>query len=200
MAYVDGFNLYNGLKEKHGRRFMWLDLQGLTEKLLQPDQTLIEVKYFSARVRNSPDSAMRQDIYLNALRAACDRLEIIEGRFQEKTLTCKKCGHSRTSYEEKETDVSIAVSLVEDAALDRYDTAVIISADSDLCPAVRSARRLGADRRFVAAFPPRRVSDELRKTVDASFTIADQKLRSSLLDATITGASGKIYTRPTTWY
>lgn len=35
----------------------------------------------------------------------------------------------------KETDVNIAVTLVEDAALRCYDTALVISADSDLCPA-----------------------------------------------------------------
>ncbi|MGH3502260.1 MAG: hypothetical protein ACRDQA_15445 [Nocardioidaceae bacterium] len=23
MAYVDGFNLYNGLKEKHQRKYLW---------------------------------------------------------------------------------------------------------------------------------------------------------------------------------
>ncbi len=26
-AYVDGFNLYHGLKARHGRKYLWLDLQ-----------------------------------------------------------------------------------------------------------------------------------------------------------------------------
>jgi uncharacterized LabA/DUF88 family protein len=47
-----------------------------------------------------------------------------------------------TIYEEKETDVSLAVSLLEDAAMDRYDVALLFSADSDLCPAVRAVRRV----------------------------------------------------------
>lgn len=29
IAYVDGFNLYHGLHDKYGRRYLWLDLQNL---------------------------------------------------------------------------------------------------------------------------------------------------------------------------
>src|SRR6266536_636756 len=35
-AYVDGFNLYFGLKAKYGRRYLWLDLQALAASLLRP--------------------------------------------------------------------------------------------------------------------------------------------------------------------
>jgi hypothetical protein len=34
VAYVDGFNLYHGLKAKHGRRYLWLDLEALVTSLL----------------------------------------------------------------------------------------------------------------------------------------------------------------------
>jgi len=35
VAYVDGFNLYFGLKEGYGRRYHWLDLQALIANLQQ---------------------------------------------------------------------------------------------------------------------------------------------------------------------
>jgi hypothetical protein len=57
VAYVDGFNLYFGLKEAHGRRFLWLDLQRLVVDLLQPDQHLHAVQYFTARIRDDPEGA-----------------------------------------------------------------------------------------------------------------------------------------------
>lgn len=31
IAYVDGFNLYHGLHDKYGRRYLWLDLQHLVQ-------------------------------------------------------------------------------------------------------------------------------------------------------------------------
>ena len=38
VAYVDGFNLYHGLKAVYGRRYHWLDLQALVRSLLRPGQ------------------------------------------------------------------------------------------------------------------------------------------------------------------
>jgi hypothetical protein len=49
IAYIDGFNLYNGLKSKYRHRYLWLDLEALCTKLLVKDQELRAVKYFTAR-------------------------------------------------------------------------------------------------------------------------------------------------------
>jgi hypothetical protein len=56
-------------------------------------------------------------------------------------------------------------SLVADAAAAASDIALIISADSDLCPAVRTARSLNPGRAMIAAFPPRRSSFEIRSLI-----------------------------------
>jgi len=199
IAYIDGFNLYNGLKDGFGRKFMWLDLEALCSMLLRPDQELVAVRYFTAALRDQPPALRRQQKFWNALKASCPRLTIELGRFQEKPVTCRSCRKGWISYEEKETDVGIAVALVEDAASAVFDTALIVSADSDLCPAVRAAKRLNHDAKVVAAFPPKRRSDELRKAVDGSFTIARRKLEQCLLPDPVVAADGKRYPRPHTW-
>ncbi|MGB4726560.1 MAG: NYN domain-containing protein, partial [Thermogutta sp.] len=51
MLYVDGFNLYFGLRTKGWKRYYWLDVQRLGEKLLRPNQSLVGVKYFTADIR-----------------------------------------------------------------------------------------------------------------------------------------------------
>jgi hypothetical protein len=114
-AYVDGFNLYHGLKEKHGRRYLWLDLQALVASLLKPGQRLEKVRYFTARVRNEPAALACQATYLHAL-GAHTNVEIVLGRFQQKRQVCRRCGATWRTYEEKETDVSIAVSLLRTAS------------------------------------------------------------------------------------
>ena len=169
-VYIDGFNLYHGLKAAAGRKFLWLDVEALARTLSRPDQTLEFVKYFTADVRDAPASEARQDIYLRALETRSKTL-IYRGRFQEKNVTCRQCKKSWRTYEEKETDVAIAAALMEDAVTEQWDTALIISGDSDLCPAVRALQRLRPAKRLVAAFPPKRHSDELRRTVYAAFTI-----------------------------
>src|ERR1700722_14334317 len=104
------------------------------------------------------------------------------------------------SYEEKETDVNIAVSIVADAAAASSDLALIISADSDLCPAIRTARSLNSRRGMIAAFPPRRSSFEIRSLIRGAFTVAAVDLRNSLLpEAVRDPATSRTYRRPGKW-
>ena len=102
-------------------------------------------------------------------------------------------------YEEKETDVNIAVALVEDAVQDRYDTALLLSADSDLCPAIRSVKRQRPDKRIVVAFPPNRQSADLKRATDGHLFVDDAKIRRSQLPATVVTADGVRLDRPKHW-
>ncbi len=55
VAYIDGFNLYHGMKERRWRRFYWLDVWALTEKLLPPGHILSAVRYYTARISGPTD-------------------------------------------------------------------------------------------------------------------------------------------------
>jgi uncharacterized LabA/DUF88 family protein len=138
VAYVDGFNLYHGLKAVYGRRYHWLDLQALVRSLLRPGQELLEVQYFTARVRDNPAAESRQALYLEALMSHSIRVRLIEGHFQDKPRECRNCGAHWMAYEEKEADVNIAIAMLTDAVQDAYDTAILVSGDSDLRPVIAS--------------------------------------------------------------
>lgn len=200
VVYVDGFNLYHGLKERSGRRLLWLDLVHLA-RLLRPRSSLVRVRYFTAPVLDDPAAASRQARYQAALLAQNPGLiEITQGRYQKKSRSCRSCGASWTQYEEKETDVNIATALVADTATRATDSALILSADSDLAPAVRTARSLNATMFVAAAFPPTRYSAELSKLMPASFSIGMSKLTRAQLPRTVVDpASGRTYTRPAKW-
>jgi uncharacterized LabA/DUF88 family protein len=199
VACVDGFNLYFGLRARYGRRHHWLDLQALADSLLRPGQELAEVQYFTARVRNDPDGSLRQSTYLDALASYCPRVRTIEARLQEKSRVCKNCGASWIGYEEKETDVNIAVALIEDAVLDAYDTAILVSGDSDLRPGIASVKRLRPAKRIISAFPPNRHSRVLAQAVDAYVTISDTKIRNAQLPPKVATVGGVVLTRPEHW-
>lgn len=204
IAYVDGFNLYHGLRTRYRHRYLWLDLPRLVQRL-RPRDTIMAVNYFTAIVRNDPRAAARQQVYLDALAAHNgNRLRVIQGRYQRKSLCCRRCGAAWSTYEEKETDVNIAVQLVADAAASRADLALIISADSDLCPAVRTARSvartLGRRLGIIAAFPPKRYSHELKSLVPGAFTLAQADIRNSLLPVTVVDQkTGRHLRRPAKW-
>jgi uncharacterized LabA/DUF88 family protein len=199
IAYVDGFNLYHGLHQAYGRRYLWLDLQRLVQRVRPHDQ-ILAVRYFTAEVRDDPHGLARQRAYLAALKAYSPAVEVVLGRYQTKRMTCRRCGSTWTSYEEKETDVNIAVALVADAAASASDIALIVSADSDLCPAIRTARSLNPGRRMIAAFPPRRSSFEIRSLIRKPFTLAAADIRNSLLPEVVEDAARSlVHKRPDKW-
>lgn len=198
-VYVDGFNLYYGLKESYQRKYLWLDVQELATSLLRPGQTLEYVAYFTARVRHSPSSEARQSNYLDALCGHAPLVVVVDGRFRERPRQCLSCGSRWITYEEKETDVNIASALIEDAVRDRYDVALIVSADADLCPAVRSVKRLCPQKRVVVAFPPRRNSFDLKRAVDGWLIIGADKVRRAQLPSQVVTAAGVALARPKHW-
>ena len=148
IAYVDGFNLYFGALRKTPHR--WLNLQRLVELHLMPHNQLIGIKYFTAKLNsrpNDPDAPARQATYLRAL-GTLPNIEITLGHFLTKNvrmlLANPAPGQPPTvevvKTEEKGSDVNLAVQLLHDAHLDRFDCAVIVSGDSDLLMPVKIVR------------------------------------------------------------
>jgi uncharacterized LabA/DUF88 family protein len=139
---------------------MWLDLVKLSELMLNPFQRLVALKYFTAPIIASVEKQERQNRYLDALRTL-PRLEIILGRFEPNRNECDHCGHPAYHPQEKKTDVNIATTLIIDALDDKFDTAIIVTGDSDIAPALEVIKKKKPEKRLVAAFPPNRYSKEL---------------------------------------
>ena len=201
IAYIDGFNLYYGIKQKGWRRFYWLNVEALSRSLLAHDQELRATKYFTALMSSTPsdpDKSRRQTTYIEALETLPD-LQVFFGHFLAKPMKCLKCGVTWTSYEEKRTDVNIAIEMLNDAYQNRFDTALLISGDSDLAGMVEMIRHLFPQKRIVVAFPPARNSNELRKVVNYAFTIGRDKLVASQFPDAVTKPDGFTLHRPQRW-
>lgn len=210
IAYIDGFNLYFGLRESGLRRCYWLNLQALAESLLRPGQVLVATKYFTARIAGgyTGDSAdrertldrkrKRQSDFLEALNTL-DEFEMFEGHFLGKNVRCRSCQASWRTHEEKMTDVQIATELLDDAYDDRFDAALILSADSDLVPPMRSIRRRLPRKRIVVCFPPGRSSVQLKKAAHASLTISENQLDAAQFPDEVTKPDGYVLRRPAHW-
>lgn len=201
IVYVDGFNLYYGLKSKGWQRYYWLDVRRLGENLLLPGQVLVAVRYFTARISprlGSPSKSKRQATFLEALETRSD-LHIYYGHYLAKERRCSECGAEWIIYEEKMTDVNIAVELLGDAQDDAFDTAIIISGDSDLTPPVRAILDRYPEKRVIVASPPSRHSSQLADAATAAFSIGRKKLKDSQLPDEVVKPDGFVLRRPTQW-
>lgn len=201
IAYIDGFNLYHGMRSKDWRKYYWLDVVELSRCFLKQSQRLDEVHYFTSRIlpRDGRDSAMRRQIcYLDALESL-PLLSLHFGRFLEKASVCRHCGGERLSYEEKMTDVNIATKMLVDAFDDQFDTALLVSADSDFTTLVRVILSRFPEKRIIAVRPPGRHSEDLKRTATANLTIDEASLRSSQLPLNVTSKDGYVLIRPKEW-
>lgn len=197
--YIDGFNLYHGIRSKGWRKYYWLDLWALAERFLKPGQTLVDVVYCTTRIKGDPDGQRRQSTFIDALKAHRPGIKVVYGHYLAKEMKCFKCGNTYTRHEEKMTDVNIACQLLTDAMDDRFDVALVLSGDSDLVPPVKTIRSRWPRKRIIALFPPNRKSDALRRAVNGQKWISEADLRQAQMPSIVDLGFGRSATRPAVW-
>lgn len=196
IAYVDGFNLYFGLKERYAQA-KWLNVYALADSLMKENQVLVAVKYFTSTVSNDPEKEHRQRTYLSAI--GTTSTEIIYGHYKSKPKSCFRCGHSWRDNEEKMTDVNIAVHMLIDAMEDRYDAGLLISGDSDLVPPIKAIHENFPTKRIIVGFPPKRHNNSVKNVAKGSFTIGRKKLMDAQFENSIELENGYQIQKPEPW-
>lgn len=201
VAYIDGYNVYHGIRAKNWGRYLWLDYRKLIGSIFTVDRgyEVVGVKYFTARVTKPDGSRERQAKYLRAL-LEHGGLEIIEGKYSTRRIRCPEgdCGRNIEIPEEKQTDVNIAVHMVVDAMRGDFDSAVLLSGDTDMIPAIAAVRGTFGKEVVVLA-PPHRGVRALGEKADAHLHISRSKFaQSQLPNPVVTRKRGELF-RPPEW-
>lgn len=197
IAYIDGFNLYFGMREAGFDNCRWLNIKKLVSSLLKPHQSLVDLKYFTSRVSNNPDKQKRQSTYIDALEST--GAKIIYGNYQDGSTECKRCGNIWRTAKEKMTDVNIATAIIVDAYKDEYDMAMLISGDSDLTPPIREVHNLFKNKRVFIAFPPKRHNSSMALVAKGSETIGRKKLVDAQFEEEVISKTGYKLKIPPKW-
>ncbi len=210
-VYFDGFNFYYRLFKNDRRKlplpvhYKWLNLLKLSKRPA-PGDTIDWIGYFTAYVRQTthdPDQHHRQRAYIEALRTIpC--LDVVPGNFQPARKRGVPCRPGATAtelfdtFEEKGSDVNLAVRLVWDAARGAFSQALVISNDSDLREAVRIVTaEVGKP---VHIFSPDLTVNNALRNVATTATSLDTKLfKECLFDETLTNVDGVVISRPPAW-
>lgn len=195
--YIDGFNLYFGLRSLGNRQRRWLSLMDIGRQLCRSDQELGEVKYFTARIKGGDTAKIkRQSTYLEALQS--QGVQIIYGKYQQKMITCPVCKKKYPRYEEKESDVNLGASLLVDAAAGQADYYLVVSGDSDLIRPMELARDVYGQK-IVPVFPPNRHSSEIKRRMGKYIPMSEALVRKCQLPKLIKKPDGFELRRPKKW-
>jgi uncharacterized LabA/DUF88 family protein len=167
--YVDGFNFYYGLKEmtKHKpdwRKFYWMDFVEFFSQFLKDDEELVVVNYFTARPKNKGKQA-RQNILMNCNKQLSKgKLKLHYGKYQDKPMTCRAsggCGMQYMHWEEKQTDVNLAIKIIEDCHNKTIDKVILVSGDSDFLPPLKLVKNIYKEIDLMILFPPCKYTSSL---------------------------------------
>lgn len=207
--YIDGFNFYYGAVKD--TPYKWLNFKELFDILLDPKHKILSIKYFTAIVTGKidPGQPIRQKTFLRALQKYIPEISIHYGKFLShnvfkplaypinKNLFGKNIKFANIiKTEEKGSDVNLALNLLNDAWLDLYDCAVVVSNDSDLAQSLRLVKT--QHKKMIGLVTPGKThpSKELMQYADFNKRIRKGVLAVSQLPDPIPGSKIR---KPSSW-
>lgn len=160
--FIDGFNLFGGLRETKLRQLRWLDIEKLAFVIASGQGGIpTAVHYFTSKIKPMPQypyAVANQEMYWAALESR-KLVQFHYGDMQEKDVYCHLCKSKFTRPIEKKTDVKIGIHAVSGAFKDEFDMAYIVSGDTDLMPVMEFLDNFNLKGRSIEmriAFPPHR--------------------------------------------
>ncbi len=211
--YVDGFNFYYGCFRYQRQRCApadkWLDWRSLATRLAGSDSTIHKIHYFTAHVHRSPrdpEQNIRQGRYLQAI-GSIPGVEIHLGKHIPVTRTLihpkpavidwpPEAAVTVRTFEEKGSDVNLAVRLVDDAWSGDVERAIVVSNDTDLIDAIRVARR---HIRVDVVSPQGTLAKELKKAAAYSWSLDPAILRGCRMSIPKVTRDGEAVFPPESW-
>ena len=211
IALIDGFNMYHALdaKSRHCgyryHRYKWINYWALAECFVPKSDVVLEVRWFTAEAPWAGASGQGKRNRHRELRIANQEMgvTVVDGYFRPVQKTCRldvpRALISYGSYEEKRTDVAIAVSIVSLASAKAYDKLVLVTADSDMIPAVEAAKKMHPAGAIINVVPIERRAEALKHYVDAQIRMKEHHLIASVLPNVLQLGNGNIVRRPVSW-
>jgi uncharacterized LabA/DUF88 family protein len=207
---IDGFNLYHSVKTAsrdlglNGSGTRWLNINSLCTSFLHlvgNNSQTSEIYYFSALAHHlehkKPDVTARHKTYIRCLEDSGVIVEL--HRFKKSSTVCKKCSQVFNRQEEKETDVAIATRMFELLVLDKCDTVVLITGDTDIVPAVKTAQNLFPKKEIIFMMPYKRHNNELANLVAKHFDISSKNYTKHQFSDPYITKKAKLIIKPLAW-
>ena len=134
LIIIDGNNFYHRLKELDLINLLFFDYEKFANFLAR-GRDVFSKNYYIGAIREEPDNPKSKKLMIGQQK--------LIGKLQKYGWTIK-FGHMLKidGYHEKGVDVQIAVDILIGAYENLYDTAILISSDTDLIPALAKAKQM----------------------------------------------------------
>jgi uncharacterized LabA/DUF88 family protein len=184
IVFIDGFNLYHAIDANPKyHKYKWLDLKKLANLYITKNEKVVDIYYFTALAMWNPVKVRKHKLFIRANELSGVR--VIYGEFKKRDKYCKNCHKRYQTFEEKQTDVNIAIQLFKLSIENKYDKAIIISGDSDLLPSIDAVRKTFPNKQIGVIIPIGRRAEALKQACDFYMKMKEKHLSSAMFDQKI---------------
>lgn len=144
---IDGSNFYHRLKELNFSNLLDFNYDEFGKFLIGKEKVSVSKNYYIGAIREEHNNLKSKKLMRNQ--------RILVGKL--KKAGWQVCfGHmlkTDGSYHEKGVDVLMAIDLLIDAYENLYDTAILVSSDTDLIPAIQKVRLMKKQVEYIGFSP-----------------------------------------------
>ena len=212
-------------EDPNHQNYKWLDLKKYLIQFLDPKKEILAgIYYFSAFYPWSSSHPLMKDlnkeirhrIFKQAIESTgvktffgkffkhyihcpyfkenkCSLIKIIRNKI------CSSCPGKYEKPEEKQTDVDLGVTMLKLAVKNEYDTATLVSGDTDFIPAIKAIKELCPNKKIGVLFPFKRSNRHFLKFVDFQRKTNLEHVINSKFPNTIILANGTRLSCPPEW-
>jgi uncharacterized LabA/DUF88 family protein len=182
IVFIDGGNFYFQLKKLTAKlngkyKLLNFNFEKFSKWLVSPNE-LVEARYYIGAINQQNNNEKSKRMYADQQRLFMNlqkqNIGVVLGELIQ---------HSDKSYHEKGVDVRIAVEMIRMARRDKYDTAYLLSSDTDLVPAVEEVISIGKKVHYIGI--SERQSFGLAKTSNETRLLRAEEIKDFLPNALI---------------
>lgn len=206
-ALIDGFNLYFSMNDNRYSKYKWLDFSKLFRNYVN-SRDKIEIHYFTTvnykDIHSYKTDRIRIDgkykRHMILIEAEETKGVIVHyGNFMDTDYICENCKHHNIRRKEKQTDVNIGAFLSYLAFSRNLEKFIILSADTDMIPAISLVKEISPEKHISLLLPPGYAFSEISKFCDKTYQMEEEILKSSMFPRTVLNEKGEEITCPEEW-
>lgn len=188
--YFDGFNLYHGIKELNRPHLKWLNLYALALRLIpKQTETLVRVVVCTAIKSDDIPKQLRHRAYLKALGNV--GVDCLLGHFSKEPRECHSCTNTWMAPTEKQGDVNLAVSIIDDAYQDIFDHCYLVTTDGDQVATINMLKSRFPQKKLTTVAPPYRSPNLIiSNKADSVIQLTVSHIEACLFPRLVPGAAG----------
>lgn len=206
-ALIDGFNLFHNMNKKKFKQYKWLNFSKMLRNYVNKDDDL-EIHYFTtinyqdivAYKYEKEKYKGKLERHLALIKAEESRgVYVHYGYFRNTEFICKECGHKNIIRKEKQTDVGIGAYLSYLAFSRDIHRFIILSADTDLIPAIELVKKYGEQIRVELLLPPGQIKSKISDYCDNTYQLKEDVLKNSLFPLIFENKNKETIVCPKEW-